>query len=282
MIHGGVSKSWRRVLYFSIVLALLSLSQRRIHGVFVSKRTYRQFCGVARALDLVGERWTLLLIRNLLMGPRRYGDLLEENPGITTNLLAERLVALHDAGLVEKIVDDEGIVRYALTDLGRALDPVVQELGRFGQRFLRTPGRGERADLLWAFSSIRRRYTGGLRDWRVAVVARDDDDGDARTARAKPPARTRRFTFTDIDYAPKNARKADAPDHTSPLRVTDSLRAGDAHVVATAATPTWFRWLRSDADAADLERAGLLVVDGDRGAWAAFLGSIAPFSPASD
>src|ERR687885_573545 len=54
-----------------------------------NRRSYKQFCGLARALDRVGERWTLLVVRNLLLGPRRYTDLLEELPGLTTNLLAE-------------------------------------------------------------------------------------------------------------------------------------------------------------------------------------------------
>ena len=55
------------------------------------RRSYRQYCGLAKALDVVGERWTLLIIRNLLIGPQRYSDLLARLPGITTNLLAKRL-----------------------------------------------------------------------------------------------------------------------------------------------------------------------------------------------
>ena len=55
------------------------------------RRSYDQFCSVARALDVVSERWTLLIVRNLMLGPRRYSDLMTELPGITTNLLAARL-----------------------------------------------------------------------------------------------------------------------------------------------------------------------------------------------
>src|SRR5258706_5251392 len=91
------------------------------------RRSYRQFCGFARAVDVVGERWTLLVARNLLLGPRRYGDLLEELPGITTNLLAKRLRDLEAAGLVEKRAG-AGVVTYALTERGLALDPVINEL----------------------------------------------------------------------------------------------------------------------------------------------------------
>src|SRR6187549_2526493 len=90
-------------------------------------RSYHQFCGLARALDVVGERWTLLLVRNLLLGPRRYGDLLEELPGITTNLLAKRLRALCEHGLVEKtaLPPPAAIPVYALTEAGAALEPAI-------------------------------------------------------------------------------------------------------------------------------------------------------------
>ena len=66
------------------------------------RRSYQQFCGVARTLDVVGERWTLLIVRNLLLGPRRYSDLLAELPGITTNLLAKRLKEMEEADLIAK------------------------------------------------------------------------------------------------------------------------------------------------------------------------------------
>ena len=67
-------------------------------------RSYQQFCGVARALDILGGRWTLLIVRELLPGPRRYGDLHAALVGITTNLLADRLRHLVDHGIIEKRV----------------------------------------------------------------------------------------------------------------------------------------------------------------------------------
>ena len=63
-------------------------------------RSYRQYCGLARGLDLIGDRWVLLIVRELLPGPRRYGELLDGLPGIATNLLAERLRSMEDNGLV--------------------------------------------------------------------------------------------------------------------------------------------------------------------------------------
>src|SRR5258706_3533447 len=101
------------------------------------RRSYRQFCGVARALDVVGERWTLLIARNLLLGPRRYSDLLQELPGITTNLLAKRLHELESVELIVKEVLPAplAVSVYRLTPAGRALEPVIMELGRWGGRF---------------------------------------------------------------------------------------------------------------------------------------------------
>ncbi len=132
------------------------------------RRSYRQFCGLAKALDVLGERWTLLLARELLLGPRRYSELLASLPGVTTNLLAARLQDLEANGLVERT--DDG---YRLTEAGAALEPVVMELARFGGRYLRQPARGERVDLGWGLLSLKRRYRGGL-ELTLAVHADDD------------------------------------------------------------------------------------------------------------
>lgn len=123
-----------------------------------TRRSYHQFCGLARALDLVGERWTLLLVRELLLGRQRYSQLLGALPGLTTNLLAARLKAMEQQGLV-RAVSGEG---YELTELGASLEPVIMELGRFGGRWLGTPRRGERVDLAWGLLSLKRRYRGGV------------------------------------------------------------------------------------------------------------------------
>lgn len=122
------------------------------------KRSYRQFCGVARALDVLGDRWALLIARNLLLGPKRYSLLLKELPGITTNLLAARLKGLEAAGLLER--RDEG---WALTAAGLALEPVVMELGRFGMRYMDVPKKTDTVNLGWALLSMKRRYQGKVR-----------------------------------------------------------------------------------------------------------------------
>jgi DNA-binding HxlR family transcriptional regulator len=88
-------------------------------------KSYRQYCGLARGLDVVGDRWVLLIVRELLNGPRRYGELTHGLPGIATNLLAERLRTMQANGLVAKTGDD----RYALTEWGDGLREVVAAIG---------------------------------------------------------------------------------------------------------------------------------------------------------
>lgn len=103
-----------------------------------SRRTYNQYCGLATALDLLGERWTLLIIRELLIRPRRYRDLLADLPGIGTNLLADRLKFLDDQGLVRQRKLGGGSKRHAyeLTEAGQALRPAVLGLARWGLEFV--------------------------------------------------------------------------------------------------------------------------------------------------
>ncbi|HSK15479.1 MAG TPA: winged helix-turn-helix transcriptional regulator [Gaiellaceae bacterium] len=111
----------------------------------VTERSYGQYCGVARALDLVGERWALLVVRELLLGPRRFTDLQQGLPGVSTNVLAARLRGLEGAGVVRRatLPPPAASAVYELTDYGRDLGPIVQALGRWGARTLgpREPAR---------------------------------------------------------------------------------------------------------------------------------------------
>ncbi len=102
-----------------------------------SKRAYGQYCGVAAALDVLGERWTLLIVRELLVRPRRYGELLGALPGMGTNLLAERLKFLVDMGVVRRTSVSGGKRElYELTEKGHALRPLVLGLARWGMDFV--------------------------------------------------------------------------------------------------------------------------------------------------
>jgi DNA-binding HxlR family transcriptional regulator len=104
-------------------------------------KRYDQYCPIARSLELVGERWTLLVVRELMHGPRRYTDLADGLPRIGTNVLAARLKELEAAGVVEKrrLPPPFASVVYELTPLGRSLRPVLHELARFGARLLGPP-----------------------------------------------------------------------------------------------------------------------------------------------
>ena len=97
-------------------------------------RTYGDRCGVARALDLVGERWALLVVRELLLGPKRFTDLRAGMPQVGPDVLSQRLRELEGAGLVSRrtLAPPAGARVYELTPRGRELEPVILELGRFG------------------------------------------------------------------------------------------------------------------------------------------------------
>lgn len=105
-------------------------------------RTYGQFCGLAHALELVGERWALLLVRDLIPGPKRFTDLRNGLPRIPTNVLSARLKELEGSGVVHRRVlpRPEGSIVYELTDYGRELEGVVLGLGLWGARSLGQPG----------------------------------------------------------------------------------------------------------------------------------------------
>jgi DNA-binding HxlR family transcriptional regulator len=98
-------------------------------------KSYGQFCSFARALDLLGERWTLLVVRELLGGSSRFNDLRRGIPRISRTMLSARLRELADAGIVTRGAGDDG-PSYALTEAGRELAGAVRELGTWGQRWL--------------------------------------------------------------------------------------------------------------------------------------------------
>jgi DNA-binding HxlR family transcriptional regulator len=105
-------------------------------------RTYGQYCSVAKALDVVGDRWTLLIIRELLtQGPCRYTDLKDGLPGIATNLLADRLRDLEQAGLIrrEEAAPPVATTLFHLTEAGAELKPVLNALGGWGLRYMTRP-----------------------------------------------------------------------------------------------------------------------------------------------
>jgi DNA-binding HxlR family transcriptional regulator/putative sterol carrier protein len=118
----------------------------------MTTRSYNQYCGLAYALDIVGERWTLLIVRELIAGPRRFTDLLQGLPGISTNLLSERLKELEQQGMLRRrtLPPPAASSVYELTALGHALEQTLLELGKWGSQFV--PASSEGATVLHASS----------------------------------------------------------------------------------------------------------------------------------
>lgn len=133
-------------------------------------KRYQQYCGLAKALDVVGGRWTLLIIRDLLLGPRRYGEIRASLPGLTTNLLAARLKEMEEAEILGKTTL-HGMQLYALTERGRELEPAILALGGWGwKRMQGGPEEDERLDLRWGILSMKRRYS-GAESGHVCLIA---------------------------------------------------------------------------------------------------------------
>src|ERR1700753_3255900 len=111
----------------------------------MTRRDFGQYCGLARALEIVGERWSLLIVRDLLAGPRRFTDLIDGLPGIPTNVLSTRLKELEGSGIIQRQVapaPQRGVV-YAMTEAGLRLEGAVLTLARWGNSQLGDPRPGE-------------------------------------------------------------------------------------------------------------------------------------------
>ncbi|MEV1240383.1 winged helix-turn-helix transcriptional regulator [Nonomuraea sp. NPDC050022] len=124
-------------------------------------RSYGQYCGLARALDVVGDRWNLLIVRQLLIAPARYRELLDGLPGVATNLLTDRLRDLQAAGVVERRPAEEaGAIVYVLTPWGTELRESINSLIRWSTPLMaRGPG-GDRFHTDWLIVGLRALLTG--------------------------------------------------------------------------------------------------------------------------
>ena len=186
----------------------------------------RQLCGVAKALDLVGERWTLLIVRDLLLGPLRFSELLELEDGIGPNLLSRRLRTLVEREWVT--IRKEGRARvYALSPAGERLRPVVLALGEFGSAFM-NPAEGERGRLDWFAFSLQRRIRRSPEATTLCLVGRDG----RFVVRLGPGVEVRRGSGVGID----------------------------AHVHGEL--PAFARWLAFGHDWRELVRTGALHIEG--------------------
>jgi DNA-binding HxlR family transcriptional regulator len=179
-------------------------------------RSYGQYCGLARALDVVGDRWNLLIVRQLLIGPARYRELLDGLPGVATNLLTDRLRDLEHAGVVERQLAGEGnAVVYALTPWGAELREPVESLIRWSTPLMTSgPGddrfRGEW--LLVALRALLGGRTAAHRSSTVGVAV----DGQVFQVHA---------TRSGTEVGPHGDRELDAVVRTDPAIVL-GLAAG--------------------------------------------------------
>lgn len=120
------------------MLLVATMKLRKITRRFRSKppRRYDDACGTAHALDLIGERWALLVMRELMFGPKRFGDLRADLPGLSANVLTQRLEGLEASGIVERrrLPPPASVQVYGLTAWGREAEPIFQTLGRWAAR----------------------------------------------------------------------------------------------------------------------------------------------------
>ena len=142
------------------------------------KRSYHQHCGLAIAMDLVGERWAMLVVRDLAPGPRRFGDLLAGLPGLATDVLADRLRSLEESGVVAKrrLRYPAPASVYELTEYGRRLAEIGRDIAKWAEPLLPRPGDPNfRLNPQWALQSMSGAYEGGLEDGEYHFVVEDQD-----------------------------------------------------------------------------------------------------------
>jgi len=197
-------------------------------------KSYGQFCSIARALDLLGERWTLLIVRELLCGSRRFGEVRRGIPRISRTMLAARFRELIDAGVIAREASLRGPT-YRLTESGLELAATVRELGTWGQRWLPRDLRADELDtnvLVW---DMRRRVNlEALPD--VPVLIRLEISESNR----RPAVRYLLLRKTEVSLCSSN------PGFPETLQLRAPLRALTG-------------WWRGDFSLADARSAGLLI-----------------------
>ncbi|TMM17167.1 MAG: transcriptional regulator [Actinobacteria bacterium] len=158
-------------------------------------RSYGEFCAVARALDVIGDRWTLLIVRELLLRPCRYTDLRDGLPGIATNLLAERLRELEAANVVEREDPEPPVATtlYRLTERGEQLRPVIQQLLRWGAPLMVQPAGDDEFRTRWLVHPVEtllKQPVGGAPDDVVVQLDTGDEPLVIESSGGRVRART--------------------------------------------------------------------------------------------
>ena len=238
----------------------------------MAHRSYGQFCAAAKALDVVGERWTLLIVRELLLGPQRFTDLLAALPGLGTSLLASRLKQLEAAGVIrrEQLPPPAGSRVYQITDAGLGVGLVVKALADWGARLLDTPGPEETVRAGWlalhlAVSAPAEAVAGARETYQVHI---DDDvlhivlTGTGAQARSGPAPvppdlviRTDQATFIELSLGRADltvlvaANRAHVTGDQGSVSRAARLFSSASHYLTPAADPGAARAVRKEQDA---------------------------------
>ena len=201
-------------------------------------RSYGQYCGLARSLEVVGDRWNLLIVRQLLVGAARYRDLADGLPGIATNLLADRLRDLEASGVIERRLADTGsVVEYALTPWGAELREPIESLIRWSTPLMIRGPEGDAFRLEWFSLAVP-----ALLDARVKVrssVTIGLEVGDE-------PLLALRAARSGVDIGPDDGRELQA-----------TVRADAMCILGLAA---------GALSLTDARALGLVEIEGDEGA----------------
>ena len=205
----------------------------------MTKRSYDQTCGLATALDIIGERWTLLILRDLVPGPQRYTDLLNGLPGIGTNLLASRLGDLESLGVIRKreLPPPAASTVYELTEDGKELRPMLSALARWGGRYMAVPESADAVPVrtiviaLWSHVDANR-----ARGVQLAIELRLDGEAP--------------YTVTVADGVPD----------------VQQGRTARADAAVTASKDAVMALALGRVTIDEAEAAGMLAIEGDRGA----------------
>lgn len=198
----------------------------------MSSRSYGQYCAIAKSLDVMGDRWTLLIVRELLDGPRRYGDLLSRLAPIATDMLAGRLRHMEAHGLVRKreLPQPVSATVYELTDDGQALEGVIDAIARWGRPLLESRGPSEVVRPEWLVRAVR-------------AYVRDDRGGPPTTIQLVTPEGRATVVISPhaVDVVDDDVRP-------------DVILTGSAEALAVAMDPRRIT---------ELVESGVLTIDGE-------------------
>ena len=170
-------------------------------------KEYGHYCGLARALDVVGDRWNLLIVRQLLIAPARYGTLRDGLPGVATNLLADRLRDLETAGVIERRLGEAGAPEYALTAWGSELREPIEGLIRWSGPLMVRGSQGDRFRAEWLLLALPALFAPRTPPDRTATIAVEVPEGSVHL-HATPSG----VTVTEPgDHRPEAVIRTEAP-----------------------------------------------------------------------